>query len=172
MMYVAFTRAECNMMIWGMTSKTEADGVMSVNGTATADFTNVYLTNVAAWGKQVFLGKGTYTFNCEVLQGSFTKVTCILQIGAVGGGTTYEYPTLGTPHTFTIAKDSNVNTILQFKSGGTADNAKVRVQYEVGTSATSFEPYQADTFGKGADSTIVPAPVSYTHLTLPTILLV
>ena len=144
-------------IVLGMTSQTEANGVMSITGTATADFTNVYVTNVPSWGTTVFLGKGTYTFNCEVLQGSFTKVTGVLQISAVGGGTTYEYFTPGTPHTFTIAKDSKVNTILQFKNGGTANNAKVRVQYEVGTSATSFEPFQADTFDKGADSTIVPA---------------
>ncbi len=138
-------------IIQGMTSKTEANGVMSVNGTATAEATNVYVTNVAAWGKQVFLGKGTYTFNCEVLQGSFTKVTGVLQIGAVGGGTTYEYFTPGTPHTFTIAKDSNVNTILQFRVGGTADNAKVRVQYERGNTATAVEPYTANTFAPGED---------------------
>lgn len=135
----------------GITSTFEADGVMLVNGESTADYNNAYYTSyLASHGKRITLPAGTYTFTPELLSGSLSNASYLLAYtGKSENAATFKTITAATTLTFT--EETSASFMVQLRTGGIADNARIRFQIEAGEAATAYEPYVEQT-------TSVPTP--------------
>lgn len=155
---LAKLRTAADNGVYGLTSVKQTDDTIIVNGTSTIDYNNVYLTNykAAGMGDQLPLKKGTYTAKVELVSGTITNASCVICPTKTNGVSEYLSVALNATKTFTTTEDGTCAVILQFRTGGTATNAVVRVQIEKGNTATYFEPYTVDTFAPGEDIPALP----------------
>lgn len=122
----------------GLTFTDNKDGTITVNGTATADTqfrlqdTIIYPNNFNPFNS--LIGKKVYISGSP--EGS-TKDTYAIQwisAGVYGNGV------------MTVTKSSYYRFAIFVKSGITVENLVFKPQIELGTTATSYEPYQGQTY--------------------------
>lgn len=128
----------------GITFARNSDGSIHVQGTATAnaDFT---LWNGIVNGRNAFAVKaGTYTISATGCSGD---VSYILGGAQNTSGLIYN-AFIESPKVWTVSIPHDGTTgynIIRVKSGATVDTT-ISIQWELGSTATDYEPYQADTY--------------------------
>ena len=116
----------------------EATGIFTINGKATVDYSNVYLTPYIEnrHGKRLKFGPGTYSIKVRELGGSFEGYYGM----AITDSNGTRYP--GLLNKLVLTEESNVSVFVQFRIGKSANNFQITLQIEEGETATEFEPYK------------------------------
>jgi hypothetical protein len=129
----------------GITSTFEADGVLLINGSTAIDYNNAYyMPYLASHGGLCKLPAGTYTVSFEQLGGVLTGASFLLAYrGKSNAASTFKALTGAV--TLAFDEETGISVMVQFRTGGTADNVRVRFQIEAGSAATAYEPYVEQT---------------------------
>ena len=141
-----------NETITGITVEIQDDGTFILNGTAQVDYANGYLTNylLNSHGNRNKYPPGTYFLKVRELGGSVTNGYAQAAINAPSG-TQYLAFTNSTLKVV-LTEASEVSVFIQFRTNtgvAKADNYHISVQMELGSTATDYEPYNAETFNPG-----------------------
>ena len=139
----------------GITFTVNADGSITVSGTATADIM-FFLCSVANYT----IYKGTYTLSGCPSGGSNTTYCQVLGSS--------DFMDIGNGVTRTYSQDIKQNIFIKIFSGYTTDNLIFKPQLELGSTATSYEPYQGQTYTPAADGTVSNVKSLYPITTLMT----
>ena len=132
----------------GITFTNNGDGSYTLNGTATSN-SSFYLTNIG-------YSAGTYTLSANNPE-SLNDIS-YLQLETSGGNKRVALSQINTSNTFEV-NDINVLTIV-VGNGTVCNNFIIRPQLEVGSSATSFEPYTNGQASPSPDYTQMPKVVT------------
>ena len=144
----------------GLTFTDNKDGTITVNGTATADTqfrlqdTVVYPNNSNPFNS--LIGKKVYISGSPEGSSKDTYAIQWIAAGVYGNGV------------MTITKSSYYRFAIFVKSGITVENLVFKPQIELGTTATSYEPYQEQTYTPAADGTVSGVKSLYPITTLMT----
>lgn len=112
----------------GITFANNGDGSYTLNGTATSN-TSFYITNVG-------LSSGQYTISANNTQ---TSSGIILQLETSNGNKNFNLSTVNASQTYNC---DNINALVVIVQNGTSlNNFIIKPQLELGSSATSYEPY-------------------------------
>lgn len=115
---------------YGVTFTANADGSVTANGTATSVINNY---------KIVTLQAGTYTLKGCPSGGGFDKYELDYVIEGASEVGARDFGNNGV--TFTIAEQKQVTIQMLIRSGVTCNNLTFYPQLELGSTATSYEPY-------------------------------
>lgn len=119
----------------GVTFTANDDGTYTANGTATAAI-NFYLMG-STW---IDAKAGTYTASDGVESGESNTTFFTF----VDGGNGYKIE--NQPTTFTLAADTNIRMRFVIRVGATLNNVVFKPMIEKSSQATSFEPYQGQSY--------------------------
>jgi len=152
---LAKLRTQVTYNTYGIDSVLDGDTVI-INGVSTLAANNIYLLQDVTFPNGVMkitpsplLRPGKYVVKTELVSGTVSGVNVVSGISPIGGTTQYSYFSIGQAYALEFTQDTRLSVIVQFSSGGTAENARVRVQIEAGSAATDFEPYAGETFAPG-----------------------
>ena len=113
----------------GITFVIDEEGVVSASGTATADAYLHVADNVSLVSGQTYTLSGVVTASQTAYMYLEESVSSSWRARDYGSGATFSAPT------------NSVNAVIRIASGTTVNNAKFKPMIEVGSTATSYEPY-------------------------------
>ena len=129
----------------GITFTRNSDGSITANGTATGAI-SIYINN-----DYTELSAGTYTFSDSVASGE-SETTFFLYVDVRHtDGTGWDYYNFSTANTTTgmtqtIPEAFKFKTRIVIRNGQTLNNVVFKPMLEVGSSATTYEAYQGNTY--------------------------
>lgn len=146
----------------GVTFSDAGNGKISVSGTATKSTT--WTLHSRQSGNRAYLPAGTYT-----ISGSEGQTNCPVyyffyysQEGDVNSYFMQEFTSLTYPtRTITLEKGCYFGAYILVSSGNTADGT-LSPQIEVGTAATAYEPYEAQTIATNLPETVYDGSLDWT----------
>lgn len=127
----------------GINVTTDADGVITIKGTATAQVDYCPLTGASGSGANLFsLLPGTYLIKTIGVSGTGLQY--------IFGGSGSQIPYVGANYDVNTSRTmtsygATGHNIIRIPSGTTVD-ATIRIQWEYGDTATAYEPYQKHTY--------------------------
>lgn len=120
----------------------ESDGTITLNGSCTANNTVFYLTPNA----EPLLLNGTYTLSTTFVSGSIANETNSTQIQFQSEGYEKSFKTYlknqNTSIVYTAENTEFSRNNIRIDSGVVLNNYKVKFQLELGSTATTYEPYR------------------------------
>ena len=114
----------------------DEQGVFTINGTATGGNAQFYLFNFS----NTNLKSGTYTIS--ILGGSSNTYNLEIERHSKETGTwVWGNPVYNTPKTFTLNEDEYLVVYMRVQAGYTANNQKIYVMLNEGSTALPWQPY-------------------------------
>lgn len=130
----------------GITFTDNGDGTVTVEGTATANAYFNYYKNEA--GARLPIKAGTHTLSANAI-----PTGCQISIGvrdkngnAISGVSSFYLSPTTLSSTKTVNQDFEIFAYIQVPSGSVVPKTTINLQLEQGSTATSYVPYQGQTF--------------------------
>lgn len=117
----------------GVTFTPNADGSVTVNGTATAATSYPITSDTTSVGRPIQLDAGTYTVSGNATASDGFYAQCAYQVP----GSSVAY----SSKTFNIESSATAGVYIRVTNGVTINNFKFYAQLEKGSTATTYEPY-------------------------------